>query len=149
MGQAVEQFKERLKRGPQTFHKGFAVAFVACLVIAAFFAIYLVAIQENYLGIVGVIVAGISAVSLSFGIRTPNLDPLLEEIKLKVRRVVRDYGPLPPIQVARKLDYPDETILDAIRFLVEEGELQKNTGGNVFFNEKESNELKIKIKKEV
>ncbi len=134
MGQSLEQFKERLKRGPHTFHTWFAVAFIACCAIAAFFAIYMVGMLGNYLALSGVIVAGISAVILAFGIRTPDLNPIFEEIKSQILRVVRDYGPLPPAQVTYKLDYPDETVLDAIRFLVEEGQLQKNAEGKLFIS---------------
>ncbi len=131
MGQPAEQFKERLKRGPQTYHVGFIAGFLVCLAIAVFIAVYFVGILENYTAIAGVIVAGISACILLFGIKTPNLDPIFEEIKSSILRVVQDSGPLQPIQVARKLDYPDETILDAIRFLVEEGFLEKNPQGKV------------------
>ncbi len=131
MGQSLEQFKERLKRGPQTFHPGFAVTFIICCAIAAFFAIYMVWLQGIYLALSGVIVAGISAVILVFGIWTPDLNPIFEEIQSKILAVVRDHGPLPPIQVAYKLDYPEETVLDAIRFLIEEGQLVKNADGKV------------------
>ncbi len=144
MGQTLEQFNERLKRGPKTFHLGFAIAFLACVAIAVFFAIYMVWLQENYLALSGVIVAGISAAILAFGIRTPDLDPIFDEIISKIMGVVRDYGPILPAQVVLKLDYPDETILDGIRFLVEEGKLQKNTEGKLFISMPTRPELRKK-----
>jgi hypothetical protein len=133
--------REISKNAPREIHKELVAGFLICVGIAVFIAIYFTVATVQPLAWAGVAVAGVAAVIFAIGMAPRSEAGVMQAIKEGIVKVLEENGTLTPEQVAKKLDWNDALTIDMIRFMVEEGELEKDPHtGRVKLHESLTNE---------
>jgi len=119
--------REIAKNAPREVHKELVAGFIICIVIAVFIAIYFTVVTEQPLAWAGVAVAGVAAVIFAIGMAPRSEAGVIQAMKKSIVHVLEENGALTPEEVSKKLEWADTVTIDAIRFMVEEGELEKDS----------------------